>query len=82
MASAIRRERRRRRSLDFKIRRRELEHRRRGSDADCKVEAPTGILLDLVNGKLNAVAAFDQGKLYVTGNFELANNIGQLLFGG
>jgi putative sterol carrier protein len=52
------------------------------ADADCTVEAPTGVLLDLVNGKLNAVAAFDQGKLYVTGNFELANNIGQLLFGG
>jgi protein-tyrosine sulfotransferase len=52
------------------------------ADADCTVEAPADVLLDLVNGKLNAVAAFDQGKLYVTGNFELANNIGQLLFGG
>jgi len=46
------------------------------------VEASADVLLDLVNGELNAVAAFDQGKLYVTGNFELANNIGQLLFGG
>lgn len=52
------------------------------ADADCTVEAPGDVLLDLVNGKLNAVAAFDQGKLYVTGDFELANNIGQLLFGG
>jgi len=50
--------------------------------ADCTVEASADVLLDLVNGELNAVAAFDQGKLYVTGNFELANNIGQLLFGG
>ncbi|HEX8131371.1 MAG TPA: sulfotransferase [Pyrinomonadaceae bacterium] len=52
------------------------------TDADCTVEAPADVLLDLVNGKLNAVAAFDQGKLYVIGNFELANHIGQLLFGG
>jgi hypothetical protein len=52
------------------------------ADADCTVEAPADVLLDLVNGKLNAVAAFDQGKLYVMGDFELANNVGQLLFGG
>lgn len=51
-------------------------------DAACIVEAPADVLLDLVNGRLNAVAAFDQGKLYVTGDFELANKIGQLLFGG
>jgi hypothetical protein len=52
------------------------------ADAECTVETPAGVLLDLVNGELNAVAAFDQGKLYVTGDFELANNVGQLLFGG
>jgi hypothetical protein len=51
-------------------------------DADCTVEASADVMLDLVNGRLNAVAAFDQGRLYVTGNFELANNVGQLLFGG
>jgi predicted lipid carrier protein YhbT len=51
-------------------------------DADCTVEAPADVLLALVNGELNAVAAFDQGKLYVTGDFEFANNVGQLLFGG
>lgn len=51
-------------------------------DADCTVEASADVMLDLVNGKLNAVAAFDQGRLYVTGNFALANNVGQLLFGG
>jgi hypothetical protein len=52
------------------------------TDADCTVEASADVLLKLVNGELNAVAAFDQGKLYVKGNFELANNVGQLLFGG
>lgn len=52
------------------------------TDADCTVEASGDVFLDLVNGRLNAVAAFDQGKLFVTGNFELANKIGQLLFGG
>jgi hypothetical protein len=52
------------------------------TDADCTVEAPAEVLLDLVNGELNAVAAFDQGKLYVMGDFELANNVGRLLFGG
>jgi hypothetical protein len=51
-------------------------------DANCIVEVPADVLVELVDGRLNAVAAFDQGKLYVTGDFELANNTGQLLFGG
>ncbi|HEY6802662.1 MAG TPA: sulfotransferase [Pyrinomonadaceae bacterium] len=51
-------------------------------DADCTVRISADDLVDLVNGKLNAIAAFDQGKLHVMGDYELANKVGRLLFGG
>ncbi len=51
-------------------------------DADCTVRISAADLLDLVNGKLNAIAAFDQGKIHIMGDYELANKVGRLLFGG
>ncbi|HEX6045285.1 MAG TPA: sulfotransferase [Pyrinomonadaceae bacterium] len=51
-------------------------------DADCTVRIAAGDLLDLVNGRLNPIAAFDQGKIHIMGDYDLANKIGQLLFGG
>lgn len=51
-------------------------------DADCTVRISANDLLDLVNGRLNVIAAFDQGKIHITGDYELANNIGRLLFSG
>lgn len=50
-------------------------------DADCTVRIPAGLLLDLVNGRENVMAAFDQGKIQITGDYELANKVGRLLFG-
>lgn len=50
-------------------------------DADCTVRIPAGLLLDLVNGRENVMAAFDQGKIQITGDYELANKVGWLLFG-
>lgn len=50
-------------------------------DADCTVRISAGDLLDLVNGRQNVVAAFDQGKIHVAGDYELANKVGRLLFG-
>jgi putative sterol carrier protein len=54
----------------------------RDGEADCTVQIAAGDLLDLVNGRLNTIAAFDQGKIHVAGDYELANKVGQLLFGG
>ncbi len=54
----------------------------RDGDADCTVRISAADLLDLVNGRLNAIAAFDQGKIHVMGDYDLANKIGQLLFRG
>ena len=51
-------------------------------DADCTVRISAADLLDLVNGKLNSIAAFDQGKIHIMGDYELANKVGRLLFGG
>ncbi|HEX5876320.1 MAG TPA: sulfotransferase [Pyrinomonadaceae bacterium] len=51
-------------------------------DADCTVRISAADLLDLVNGKLNTIAAFDRGKIHVMGDYELANKVGRLLFGG
>lgn len=53
----------------------------RDGNADCTVRISAADLLDLVNGKLNTIAAFDQGKIHVMGDYELANKVGQLLFG-
>lgn len=53
----------------------------RDGDADCTVRISASDLLDLVNGKLNTIAAFDQGKIHVMGDYELANKVGRLLFG-
>ena len=53
----------------------------RDGDADCTVRIAAGDLLDLANGRLNTIAAFDQGKIHVTGDYDLANKVGQLLFG-
>src|SRR5687767_2845446 len=50
-------------------------------DADCTVRISAADLLDLVNGRLNAIAAFDQGKIHVMGDYDLANKVGRLLFG-
>jgi putative sterol carrier protein len=54
----------------------------RDGEADCTVRIAAGDLLDLVNGRLNTIAAFDQGKIHVVGDYDLANKVGQLLFGG
>ena len=51
-------------------------------EADCTVRIAAGDLLDLVNGRLNPIAAFDQGKIHIMGDYDLANKVGQLLFGG
>jgi len=51
-------------------------------DADCTVRISAADLLDLVNGRLNSIAAFDQGKIHIMGDYELANKVGRLLFGG
>jgi predicted lipid carrier protein YhbT len=51
-------------------------------DADCTVRISAADLLDLVNGRLNAIAAFDQGKIHIMGDYDLANKVGRLLFGG
>lgn len=51
-------------------------------DADCTVRISASDLLDLVNGKLNSIAAFDQGKIHIMGDYDLANKVGRLLFGG
>lgn len=51
-------------------------------DADCTVRISAADLLDLVNGRLNVIAAFDQGKIHVMGDYDLANKVGRLLFGG
>ncbi|HKR12410.1 MAG TPA: sulfotransferase [Pyrinomonadaceae bacterium] len=50
-------------------------------DADCTVRISAADLLDLVNGRLNSIAAFDQGKIHIMGDYDLANNVGRLLFG-
>lgn len=50
--------------------------------ADCTVTVSPDDLLGIVNGKLNPVAAFDLGRLHVTGDFEKANKVGRFLFGG
>lgn len=49
-------------------------------DADCTVRISAADLLDLVNGKLNSIAAFDQGKIHIMGDYDLANKVGRLLF--
>lgn len=54
----------------------------REGDADCTVRISAADLLDLVNGRLNTIAAFDQGKIHVMGDYDLANQVGRLLFGG
>lgn len=54
----------------------------RDGEADCTVRISAGDLLDLVNGKLNSIAAFDQGKIHIMGDYDLANKVGRLLFGG
>ena len=54
----------------------------RDGEADCTVRIAAGDLLDLVNGRLNTIAAFDQGKIHVIGDYDLANKVGRLLFGG
>ena len=51
-------------------------------DADCTVRISAADLLDLVNGRLNSIAAFDQGKIHIMGDYDLANKVGRLLFGG
>lgn len=50
--------------------------------ADCTVRISAADLLDLVNGRLNSIAAFDQGKIHIMGDYDLANKVGRLLFGG
>ena len=51
-------------------------------EADCTVRISAADLLDLVNGRLNSIAAFDQGKIHIMGDYDLANKVGRLLFGG
>ena len=51
-------------------------------DADCTVRISAADLLDIVNGRLNSIAAFDQGKIHIMGDYDLANKVGRLLFGG
>lgn len=51
-------------------------------DADCSVRISAGDLLDLVNGRENVIAAFAQGKIHLAGDYQLANKLARLLFGG
>ncbi|HEU4768543.1 MAG TPA: sulfotransferase [Pyrinomonadaceae bacterium] len=53
----------------------------RDGEADCTVRISASDLLELVNGKLNTIAAFDQGKIHIAGDYDLANKVGRLLFG-
>jgi hypothetical protein len=50
-------------------------------EADCEVGIAASDFVAIVNGKLNPMAAFDRGKIQVSGDRELVTKIGQLLFG-
>ena len=50
--------------------------------AECVIMTSTQDLLELVSGRLNAAAAFDQGRLRVAGDTTAANVLGSVLFGG
>jgi protein-tyrosine sulfotransferase len=49
--------------------------------ADCTIRVSSNDLLNIVNGRLNVASAFDLGRLQVMGNSELADVMGQVLFG-
>jgi protein-tyrosine sulfotransferase len=49
--------------------------------ADCTIRVASSDLLSIVNGRLNVASAFDLGRLQVMGNSELADVMGQVLFG-
>lgn len=49
--------------------------------ADCTIRVSSSDLLSIVNGGLNVASAFDLGRLQVMGNSELADVMGQVLFG-
>jgi putative sterol carrier protein len=49
--------------------------------ADCTIRVSSNDLLSIVNGRLNVASAFDLGRLQVMGDSELADFMGQVLFG-
>jgi putative sterol carrier protein len=49
--------------------------------ADCTIRVASSDLLSIVNGRLNVASAFDLGRLQVMGKSELADVMGQVLFG-
>jgi putative sterol carrier protein len=58
---------------------------RPGSDdveAQCTIVVAPDDLIDMVNGKLNSAKALRQGRLQISGDLNLANLLGQVLFTG
>jgi protein-tyrosine sulfotransferase len=58
---------------------------RSGSDdveAQCTIIVAPDDLIDMVNGKLNSAKALRQGRLQISGEVNLANLLGQVLFTG
>lgn len=54
----------------------------RGDDrADCTIMVSAGDLMDIVNGRLNAQAAFDQGRLRANRKLTAARALGKLILG-
>lgn len=51
-------------------------------EARCSIAVAPTDLIDMVNGRLNAAKALRQGRLRITGEAELANLLGQVLFTG
>jgi protein-tyrosine sulfotransferase len=49
-------------------------------DADCIVRMSATDLRELVNGRLNPLSAFEQGRIHVGGDYDLAYKVGRLLF--
>jgi protein-tyrosine sulfotransferase len=50
-------------------------------NAECIITVAAADLLELVHGRLNPAAAFDQGRLRVAGDNGTANTLGAILFG-
>jgi protein-tyrosine sulfotransferase len=54
---------------------------RQNAPADCTIIVSEPDLISIVNGRLNAAAAFSQGKLYVTERLDLARKLGKVILG-
>jgi hypothetical protein len=51
-------------------------------EAQCTIVVAPDDLIDMVNGKLNSAKALRQGRLQISGELNLANLLGQVLFTG